>query len=164
MLWCTYTHETIWLYYSTNFLPPQTYLLMLQNTNSRFQNYELAIDTKLTKYWYKTYEVLIQNLRSIDTKLTKYWYKTYKVLIQNLQSIDTKLTKYWYKTYKVLIQNLQSIDTKLTKYWYKTYKVLIQNLRSIDIKPKNYQSFLLQTADSKISYKLPILFDTKSRF
>ena len=30
MLWCTYAHKTIWLYYSINFLPPQTYLLMLQ--------------------------------------------------------------------------------------------------------------------------------------
>ena len=123
MLWCTYAHKTIWLYYSINFLPPQTYLLML-GTNSKFQNNELliqnlrTIDTKLTNYWYKTYELLIQILQIIDTKLTNYWYKTYELLIQNLRTIDTKLTNYWYKTYELLIQNLRTIDTKLTNFWY----------------------------------------------
>ena len=78
MLWCTYAHKTIWLYYSINFFPPQTYLLMLQTPNS-----------KITNYWYKTYELLIQNLRTIDTNLTNYWYKTYELLIQNLRTIDT---------------------------------------------------------------------------
>ena len=130
MLWCTYAHKTIWLYYSINFLPPQTYLLMLA-TNSKFQNNELliqnlrTIDTKLTNYWYKTYELLIQNLRTIDTKLTNYWYKTYELLIQNLRTIDTKLTNFWYKTYKLLILNLRTTDTKLTNYWYKTYELPI---------------------------------------
>ena len=107
MLWCTYAHKTIWLYYSINFLPPQTYLLMLQTPNS-----------KITNYWYKTYELLIQNLRTNDTNLTNYWYKSYELLIQNLRTIDTKLTNYWYKTYELLIQNLRTIDTKLTNYWY----------------------------------------------
>ena len=122
MLWCTYAHKTIWLYYSINFLPPQTYLLMLQTP--KFQNNELliqnlrTIDTKLTNYWYKSYELLIQILRTIDTKLTNYWYKTYELLIQNLRTIDTKLTNYWYKTYELLIQNLRTIDTKLTNFWY----------------------------------------------
>ena len=101
MLWCTYAHKTIWLYYSINFLPPQTYLAT-HVTNSKFQNNELliqnlrTIDTKLTNYWYKSYELLIQNLRTIDTKLTNYWYKTYEL---------------WNKTYELLIQNLQTFDT-----------------------------------------------------
>ena len=127
MSWCTYAHKTIWLYYSINFLPPQTYLLMLQTPNS-----------KITNYWYKTYELLIQNLRTIDTNLTNYWYKTYELLIQNLRTIDTKLTNYWYKTYELLIQNLRTIDTKLTNYWYKTYELLIQNLRTFDTKLTNF--------------------------
>ena len=82
MLWCTYAHKTIWLYYSINFLPPQTYLLMLQTPNS-----------KITNYWYKTYELLIQNLRTIDTNLTNYWYKTYELLIQNLRTGSTNHRK-----------------------------------------------------------------------
>ena len=129
MLWCTYAHKTIWLYYSINFLPPQTYLLMLQTPNSKIMN-----------YWYKTYGLLIQNLRTIDTKLTNYWYKTYELLIQNLRTIDTKLTNYWYKTYELLIlKNLRTIDTKkLTNYWYETYELLIQNLRTIDTKLTNF--------------------------
>ena len=32
-------------------------------------------------YWYKTYELLVQNLRTIGTKLTNYWYKTYELPI-----------------------------------------------------------------------------------
>ena len=94
MLWCTYAHKTIWLYYSINFLPPQTYLA------------------------YSCYKLQIPKLRTIDTKLTNYWYKTYELLIQNLRTIDTKLTNYWHKTYELLIQNLRTIDTRLTNFWY----------------------------------------------
>ena len=126
MLWCTYAHKTIWLYYSINFLPPQTYLLMLQTPNS-----------KITNYWYKTYELLIQNLRTIDTKLTNYWYKTYELLIQNLRTIDTKLTNFWYKTYKLLILNLQTTNPFCYKlqilklqttnpFWYKLQILILQ--------------------------------------
>ena len=50
-----------------------------------------------------------------------------------------------------MIQNLQTIDTKLTNNWYKTYELMIQNLQTFDTKPTNYQSFLLQTADFKIT-------------
>ena len=57
-------------YYSTNFLPPQAYLLVLQ-----------TLDSKITNYWYKTSELLIQNLQTVDTKLTNYWYKTYELPI-----------------------------------------------------------------------------------
>ena len=38
MLWCTYAHKTIWLYYSTNILPPQTYLFMLQTPDFKIMN------------------------------------------------------------------------------------------------------------------------------
>ena len=115
MLSCTYAHKTIWLCYSTKFLPPQTYWA--------FSCYKLqipkwrTIDTKLTNYLYKTYELLVQNLRAIGTKLTNYWYKTYELLTQNLKTIDAKLKNYWYKTYELLVQNLQTIGTKLTNYW-----------------------------------------------
>ena len=64
MMHLAYAHKTIWLYYSTNFLPQQTYLLMLQ-----------TLDSKITNYWYKNYKQLIQNLRTIDS------YKTYELLI-----------------------------------------------------------------------------------
>ena len=76
MLWCTYAHKTIWLYYSINFLPPQTYLLMLQTP-----------DSKITNYWYKTYEVLMENLRTIDTKPTNY--QSFL-----LQTPDSNITNY----------------------------------------------------------------------
>ena len=101
MLWCTYAHKTIWLYYSINFLPPQTYLLMLQTPNS-----------KITNYWYKTYELLIQNLRTIDS------YKTYELLIQNLQTFDTKPTNYQsflLQTADFKITNNQSFLLALTR-------------------------------------------------
>ena len=65
-------HKAIWLYYSTNFLPPQTYLLMLQTRNSRFQNYKL----------------LIQNLRTFDIKHTNYQ----SFLLQT--TTDSKITNY----------------------------------------------------------------------
>ena len=103
MLWFTYAHKTIWLYYSINFLPLQTYLLMLQTKIPKLR----TIDTKLTNYWYKTYELLIQNLQTIDTKLTNY---------------DTKLTNYWYKTYKLLILNLQTTNP----FWYKLQILILQ--------------------------------------
>ena len=84
--YCTYAHKTIWLYYSTYFLPPQTYLLMLQSTNSRFQNYEL----------------LIQNLRTFDTKPMNY--QSFL-----LQIADFKITNYQ----SFLIQ---TPDSNITNY------------------------------------------------
>ena len=95
----------------------------------------------------KLYDYTIQ----LTFFLHKPTYSCYKLQIPNLRTIDTKLTNYWYKTYELLIQNLRTIDTKLTNYWYKTYELLIQNLRTFDTKPTNYQSFLLQTADFKIT-------------
>ena len=109
MLWCTYAHKTIWLYYSINFLPPQTYLLMLQTPKLR------TIDTKLTNYWYKTYKLLIQNLQTIDTKLTNYWYKTYKLLILNLQTTNPFC-------YKLQILKLQTTNP----FWYKLQILILQ--------------------------------------
>ena len=73
-------------YYSINFLPPQTYLLMLQTPNS-----------KITNYWYKTYELLIA------TKLTNYWYKTYELLILNLQTTNPFCYKLQILNYKLPI-------------------------------------------------------------
>ena len=70
MLWWTYAHKSIWLYYSINFLPPQTYLAT-HVTNSRFQNYEQ----------------LIQNLWTFDTKPTNY--QSFL-----LQTADFKITNY----------------------------------------------------------------------
>ena len=104
MLWCTYAHKTIWLYYSINFLPPQTYLLILQTPNSI-----------ITNYWYKTYELLIQNLRTIDTKLTNYWYKTYELLILNLQTTNPFC-------YKLQILKLQTTNP----FWYKLQILILQ--------------------------------------
>ena len=85
MLWCTYAYKTIWLYYSIKFLSSQTYLLMLQTPYS-----------KITNYWFKTYELLIQNLRTFDTKPTNYQsflIQTPDSNITNYQSFLLALTR-----------------------------------------------------------------------
>ena len=42
-------------------------------------------------YWYKTYELLIQNLRTIATKLTIYWYKVTRLIEHLCQAQSTDL-------------------------------------------------------------------------
>ena len=113
MLWCTYAHKINWLCYSTNFLPSQTYLLMLQTPDSKIMN-----------YWYKTYKLLIQNLQTTNP----FGYK--------LQILNLRTTNPFY--YKLQILNLRTTNPFC-------YKLQILNLAT------NYQSFLLQTPDSKIT-------------
>ena len=79
MLWCTYAHKTIWLYYSINFLPPQTYLLMLQTP-----------DSKITNYWYKTYELYFLTTNPF----------CYKLQILKLQTTNP----FWYKLQILILQ------------------------------------------------------------
>ena len=96
-------------------------------------DYTIQLTFFLHKPTYSCYKLQSPKLRTIDTKLTNYWYKTYKLLILNLRTtnpfcyklqipylrtIDTKLTNYWYKTYELLIQNLRTSDKKLTNFWY----------------------------------------------
>ena len=69
--------------------------------------------------------ILVQNLWTIDTKLTNYWYKTYELLIQNVWTIAAKLTNYCCKTYELLLQNLRTFAAKLTNYCCKTYELAI---------------------------------------
>ena len=54
MMHLAYAHKTIWLYYSTNFLPQLTFFLN-KPTYSRYK----LLDSKITNYWYKTFELPI---------------------------------------------------------------------------------------------------------
>ena len=47
-------------------------------------DYTIQLTFFLHKHTYSCYKIQIPKLQTIDTKLTKYWYKTYLLLIQNL--------------------------------------------------------------------------------
>ena len=72
-------------------------------------DYTIQLTFFLHKPTYSCCKLQIPKLRTIDTKLTNYWYKTYELLIQNWRTFDTKPTNY--QSFL-----LQTADFKITNY------------------------------------------------
>ena len=66
-------------------------------------DYTIQLSSSSNLLSYSSYKLQIPKLWTIDTKLTKYWYKTYELLIQNLRTTNPFC-------YKLQILNLQSTN------------------------------------------------------
>ena len=78
-------------------------------------DYTIQLTFFLHKPTYSCYKLQIPKLRTIDTKLTNYWYKNYELLILNLQTTNPFCYKlqilklqttnpFWYKLQILILQ------------------------------------------------------------